>query len=140
MKMEDDLKRYYREIKKNLTCSKKSQKSFLAEAHRLVADFLENQPDGTYADVVKNIGEPNELADAFLKTLPDETEIQKYYKKRRRLKHLIIALSLLLIVALCGIIIYIVQVRYATTVSEGTITIISQKSDASSVASTFPQN
>ena len=120
MGLESDLKRYYKDIRKHLFCSRKAQIDFLAEAHRLVDDFLENQPDAAFGDIVKNVGEPAELAEAFLNTLPD-TEVERFRKARRKQKRLAIALPALVMIVLVGAIIYISWVRRATTISEGTV-------------------
>ena len=127
-----DLNRYYKEIEKHLTCPKKMQGDLLAEAHRLVSDFLENQPDATYSDVVENIGKPDELAEAFLKTLPDQAGVQEFRKKRTRHKRLTVALLLVVIAVLCGILIYIGQMRYHTTVTEEITTIIGPEPNVTS--------
>ena len=133
MNLEGDLKRYYEGIRKRLFCSRKAQNDFLAEAHRLVADFLENQPNATFEDVVENVGKPAELAEAFLNTIPDKTEIERYRRIRNRRKHLIVALLSLVIVVLVGLLIYIVWIRHITPISEETVTIIGPESDVSSL-------
>ena len=127
MSLEGDLKRYYKEIQKHLFCSKKLQNDFLAEIHRLVADFLENQPNADFEDIVKNVGEPTELVETFLNTLPDKTEVEKFRKVRRKQRRLVFALFALAVIILVGVIVYISWVRRATTISEGTVTIISQE-------------
>lgn len=58
MSREVELKRYYKEIRKNLFCSRKTQIEFLEDARRLVTDFLENQPSATFEDIVQNVGKP----------------------------------------------------------------------------------
>lgn len=132
MSLESDLKHYYREIRKYLFCSRKTQVEFLAEAHRLVADFLENQPGAAFEDIVKNVGGPEELAETFLNTLPDKTEVEKYHLSRRRRRCLIPVAIFLLIIILFGIILYIGQVRYHTVVTKQTTTVIEMESNASS--------
>lgn len=132
MGLESDLKRYYKDIRKHLFCSRKAQIDFLAEAHRLVDDFLENQPDAAFGDIVKNVGEPAELAEAFLNTLPDRMEIERYHLIRRRQKRLILATLSLLIIILFGIIFYIGQARYHTVVTKETTTVIKTESNAPS--------
>ena len=140
MSREGDLKRYYKEIRKHLFCSRKTQMEFLAEARRLVADFLENQPDAAFEDIVKNVGEPEELAETFLNTLPDKTEVERFRKARRRQRRLAIALLALAVIVLAGVIIYISWVRRATTISEGSVTIISQETDAPSSIAASSKN
>ncbi len=130
MKLEHELNRYYKEMKKHLTCSKKSREHFITEAHRLVDDFLENQPDATYEDILKNIGTPKELSETFLNTLPDKAEIERYHLTRRRKRRLIAALLCATIVILLGIIVYIGQVRYHTVITEETTTIIYPESSS----------
>lgn len=133
MSLEGDLKRYYKEIRKHLLCSPKAQIEFLAEVHRLVADFLENQPDATFEDIVKNVGEPTELAETFLDTLPDKTEVERFHQARRKRKRLILVVFSLLIVILLAIIFYIGQARYHTIVTKETTTVIGTESNTSSV-------
>lgn len=132
MSREVELKRYYKEIRKNLFCSRKTQIEFLEDARRLVTDFLENQPSATFEDIVQNVGKPKELAETFLETLPDKTEVERVHKSRRKKKRLASALLVLAIIALVGVIIYISWVKRATTISEGTVTIIGQETDTPS--------
>lgn len=131
MNREDDLKRYYKEIRRRLTCSKESQNEFLAEAHRLVADFLANRPEADFEDIAQNVGKPEEVAETFLNTL-SATEVEKYHRARQRRKRLIVASLSLAVIVLLGIIVYISWVKRTTTISEGTVTIISQETDAPS--------
>ncbi|QNK39233.1 hypothetical protein [Caproicibacter fermentans] len=140
MSLEDDLKHYYKGIRKHLFCSRKSQTDFMAEARRLVADFLENQPDATFDDIVINVGKPEELAETFLNTLPDKTEVERFRKVRRRQRRLAVALLTLAIIVLVGVIVYISWVRRATVISEGTVTIIRQETDAPSSMAASSKN
>lgn len=130
MKIKNDLNRYYREIKRNLPCPRKIRKTFLAEAYKLVNDFMENQPDATYDDIVKSVGTPEELAATFLSTLMDGEKIEKYHQKRRKRKFFLVALVSLFIITLIGIIIYIGQARYHTVVTEETTTVIDSVSSS----------
>lgn len=139
MNLESDLERYYKEIRKHLFCPKKQQNNFLVEVRRLVADFLENQPNAVFEDIVRNVGEPEELAETFLNTLPDKTEVERFRKARRKQKRLAITLLALAIIVLVSVIIYISWVRRTTAISEGTVTIISQETDASSSMAASPK-
>lgn len=130
MGLEGDMNRYYKEIKKHLTCSRKTRDDFLAEAHWLVDDLLENQPDATYEDVIKSIGSPEELAETFLNTLPNRAEIKKYHQRRKKHRFFLAALISLFIIVLIGIIIYIGQTRYHTVVTEETTTVIGSVSSS----------
>lgn len=72
------------------------------------------------------------MAETFLETLPDKTEVERVHKSRRKKKRLASALLVLAIIALVGVIIYISWVKRATTISEGTVTIIGQETDTPS--------
>lgn len=123
MVRKNDLKSYYRGVKQKLTCSPKSQRDFLAETRRMVGDYLENRPDASYEDIVRDVGEPKELAETFLGTLPNQCEVVTYYKKTVKRKRLIILTVVLVIAALCGIIFCIGQMQ-KSVVTEKTETII----------------
>lgn len=132
MGVKSDTSRYYKEIKKHLTCSRTVRDRFLLDAHRLVNDLLENQPNATYEKIVENIGTPEELSEAFLNTLPDETEVKKYRRLRQRKKRLIIALLLLTIMLLLFIIVYTGYIRSTNPITVDTVTIIYPESSVSS--------
>lgn len=131
MGLEKELNRYYKEINRHLTCPKKEQEEFLTEVHHLVDDFLGNQPEASYTDLVEAIGEPGELAATMLKTLPDQTVVQTYRRKRKMRTGIIIGFLVLVIAALCFMIDYIGHMRANTIITEETTTIIEPETTVS---------
>ncbi|MBQ7597502.1 MAG: hypothetical protein IJU56_02870 [Clostridia bacterium] len=71
-------KRYLSAVKKNLRCSEKQKKSFLAELEASLNAFLSETPDATEARLGEMFGAPEKVAEDFLTTL-DAKDIKKAF-------------------------------------------------------------
>ena len=71
-------KRYLSAVKKNLRCSEKQKKSFLAELEASLNAFLSETPEATEARLGEMFGAPEKVAEDFLTTL-DAKDIKKAF-------------------------------------------------------------
>lgn len=87
-------KRYLSAVKKNLRCSGKQKKAFLAELNASLTAFLSETPEADEAQLCVAFGAPETVAEDFLSTL-DSKDIKKAFSwKRMVLIGVIVALLL----------------------------------------------
>lgn len=63
---EKERKKYIQEIKRNLVCNNEQRKKFLASFSDNMDEYLNNNPDADFAQLQKDLGTPEEIANAFL--------------------------------------------------------------------------
>ena len=83
--MTKELKHYYQEVRSHLFCPRREKKRLLAQAHQMVMELQESDPDLGYSDVVDFLGEPQELAATFMEGM-DPAAVEGYKKKKKRNK------------------------------------------------------
>lgn len=108
--MTKELNQYYREVRSHLFCPKGEQDRLLAQAHQMVVELQESNPNLGYSDVVDFLGEPQELAGTFMERM-DPAMVEGYKKKKKRIRISIIALMVAVIVALSVFAVYALQVQ-----------------------------
>lgn len=108
--MTKELNQYYREVRSHLFCPKGEQDRLLAQAHQMVVELQESNPNLGYSDVVDFLGEPQELAGTFMERM-DPAMVEGYKKKKKRIRISIIALVVAVIVALSVFAVYALQVQ-----------------------------
>lgn len=63
---EKERKKYIQEIKRNLVCNNEQRKKFLASFSDNMDEYLNDNPDADFAQLQKDLGTPEEIANAFL--------------------------------------------------------------------------
>lgn len=108
--MTKELNQYYQEVRRHLSCPKGEQDRLLAQAHQMVMELQESDPNLGYSDVVDFLGEPQELAGTFMERM-DPAMVEGYKKKKKRIRISIVAFVAALIAALSIFSIYVVQLK-----------------------------
>lgn len=108
--MTKELNQYYQEVRSHLSCPKGEQDRLLAQAHQMVVELQESNPNLGYSDVVDFLGEPQELASTFMERM-DPAKVEAYQKKKKRIRISIVAFVVALIAALSIFSIYVVQLK-----------------------------
>ena len=108
--MTKELNQYYQEVRRHLSCPKGEQDRLLAQAHQMVMELQESDPNLGYSDVVDFLGEPQELASTFMERM-DPAMVEGYKKKKKRIRISIVAFVVALIAALSIFSIYVVQLK-----------------------------
>ena len=108
--MTKELNQYYQEVRRHLACPKGEQDRLLAQAHQMVVELQESNPNLGYSDVVDFLGEPQELSGTFMERM-DPAMVEGYKKKKKRIRISIIALMVAVIVALSVFAVYALQVQ-----------------------------
>lgn len=111
---------YSRRLEQALTCPRAQRRRFLAETRRMAEDFLQGNPKATPEELQAFLGEPGELAQAFLESLPPG-EVRRYRELRRNIKLIGTALAIFLVVSSCIISVYILNQPMGLETAETTI-------------------
>lgn len=109
---------YSRRLEQALTCPRVQRRRFLAETRRMAEDFLQGK--ATPEELQAFLGEPGELAQAFLESLPPG-EVRRYRELRRNIKLIGTALAIFLVVSSCIISVYILNQPMGLETAETTI-------------------
>ncbi len=121
--MSDELSRYHRRLKRKLNCPKAIREKFLSDAKRMTDDFLAENPEASFDELKRAIGEPEELAALFLESADSEA-IEGYRKRKRWVKRIGIILLAVALVAVTVFSIYAANYRQnAVLTKESTIII-----------------
>ena len=91
--MKKELKTYYKSITQGLTCSLNAKHAFTSMLKDRINDFLAENSEASFADVVSNFGTPEEIISEF-NSDKYSTEL-----KRRKTQILILEIVAVLLVA-----------------------------------------
>lgn len=91
MMLANDLKTYYDEVRRYLDCPKDEQDRLLLSVNKQVIELQVDNPNLDYDGIVEFLGEPESLAASLMERLSPDV-VQKFKKKKRRLRLSIIAL------------------------------------------------
>lgn len=97
--MDKAVKRYLAQLRRALTCAKEDRERLLSQGEKLLGEFLEENPNAHYEDLVTAFGQPKDFAAEMLSQLdPKEVERagrQRKYIRRGLLVVVIVALILI---------------------------------------------
>ena len=100
--MKTEWKAYYRDLAWRLECPRAKRRELIEETRRAVTNFMEEAPHVEFADAVRFIGTPAELARSYNELLgPEATE--KFRRGRRIRRRIVLGFA---IVALAAAVIY----------------------------------
>ena len=89
--MKNELKRYYKEIRKKLNCGFHMKKFIMRKLKNDIKEYIESADNVTMSDIYQRFGKPNEILKNF-----DENELIQIKKKAKLL--LIINIMLIIII------------------------------------------
>ena len=90
------LKRYYRNIRKDLPCSYKMKKRIMQQIRESVDQFLEQNPDADVDAVQLHFGEPQTIALSYIEDQDAPELLRKMRIKKKVLAIIVAAMSLIL--------------------------------------------
>lgn len=110
--MNDQAKRYLREVKGLLPCSRREKRRYIAELEVDVVSYLQGCPDASMADLYRNFGEPKAVAQEFMAQLSPELLSRKMSVKR------MIAIGVISIVSILVIVFGVLAYYYADSIDK----------------------
>ena len=129
--MTKELNQYYQEVRSHLSCPKGEQDRLLAQAHQMVMELQESDPNLGYSDIVDFLGELQELASTFMERM-DPAMVEGYKKKKKRIRISIVAFVAALIAALSIFSIYVIQLKSNAEITREDTIIITEDENVES--------
>lgn len=80
--MNDQVKRYIREVKRELPCSPREKQRCIGELKADISDYLEKKPGATLEELQEAIGSPKTIAKAFMAQLSPEEHSHRLSARR----------------------------------------------------------
>ena len=125
MMLANDLKTYYDEVRRYLDCPKDEQDRLLLSVNKQVIELQVDNPNLDYDGIVEFLGEPESLA-ASLASLMERLSpdvIQKFRKRKRRIRTGIMSCAIVAFIAMSVLIAYTTSVQSVPIKEENTIVI-----------------
>lgn len=122
MRCEQEIQQYCRQVDKLLDCPKASKKAFLQQTSVTLQRLVTEQPQLSYAQAIKCIGAPQDLASFFLET-QDAASLARYYRRKQFYKKIFYTVVTLLLVGILSFGIWYIcmpTVQEATVINRGT--------------------
>lgn len=102
---EKERKKYIQEIKRNLVCNNEQRKKFLASFSDNMDEYLNDNPHADFAQLQKDLGTPEEIANAFL----ENASASNVKKRMSFVKWIILGIVVALSVYIIAIIIVLID-------------------------------
>lgn len=78
------LQKYFRQVKGELLCPRKTRKQIIGDLKKNVALYLEDHPEATIENILHTFGSPRQIAASYVEELPTP-DLMKKLKLRRRI-------------------------------------------------------
>jgi len=118
---EQERKQYLNQIKKLLVCKGNQRKQFLNSFEDNMDEYLRDNPDADFSQLQKDMGTPQEIANAFL-----ENEEASKIKKRMSFKKWIIIAIIVVILMIASTLVLALIDAHKSHRSSGTIVTITE--------------
>lgn len=122
---------YYEEVRRYLTCPEEVKDDLIYDVNRKVMDLNADRPDLDYNGILEFLGDPEDLANSLMEQMSDEV-IQKYEKKKKRIRTGMIACAVVAIIGLSTLALYTNVLSDAHVTEENTIIVTNKNSVPSS--------
>lgn len=136
-----EIKKYFREIKRQLHCPRSRKRAFLNQFLESLAQYREEHPRATFPDIVAEFGNPQEIASSFIEQA-DSVKIGKSLNLGRRIFWVVIAAAVIAVATIAGFSAYRVWQNenfangfYLETISQGDVPVPLESIDESNIRS-----
>lgn len=113
---------YMQEIKRNLVCDNKQRKKFLSSFSDNMDEYLNDNPDADFVQLQKDLGTPEEIANAFL----ENASASNIKKRMSFAKWIIAGVAVALVIYITAIMIVIIDAHNSNN-GYGTETITTEE-------------
>lgn len=100
---------YYEEVRRYLTCPEEVKDDLIYDVNRKVMDLNADRPDLDYNGILEFLGDPEDLANSLMEQMSDEV-IQKFEKKKKRIRTGVVTCVVAAIAVLSTFVIYTTNV------------------------------
>lgn len=106
-----NVRRYCSSVYRLLPCSRATAKRICVQMKETVEDFLAEQPDAGYEDIVARFGTPEQVAISSLEEQPGESVLNKLNLRKRIIK-IVTAAAVLISVCMMSVLGYVAYECY----------------------------
>ena len=119
-----ELKKYYCEVGKFLSCSNKEKKNIIGSIKSSVECYVFDNPNSTFEDIIKHFGSPKDIAEEYY----NNENAEKLIEKTKSHKKIVISIFAVIIVAFVFLImLFIAQIHAGSGyISESKLNEVSQ--------------
>lgn len=133
----------YEEVRRYLTCPEEVKDDLIYDVNRKVMDLNADRPDLDYNGILEFLGDPEDLANSLMEQMSDEV-IQKYEKKKKRIRTGMIACAVAVVIGLSTFALYTTSVHSGIHISERNTIIFSEEENVptaqDAISSTYGPN
>ena len=126
---------YYEEVRRYLTCPEEVKDDLIYDVNRKVIDLNADRPDLDYDGILEFLGDPEDLANSLMEQMSDEV-IQKFEKKKKRIRTGVVTCVVAAIAVLSTFVIYTTNVQFNSDITEEN-TVIVESDTFSNVSNTL---
>ena len=126
---------YYEEVLRYLTCPEEVKDDLIYDVNRKVMDLNADRPDLDYDGILEFLGDPEDLANSLMEQMSDEV-IQKFEKKKKRIRTGVVTCVVAAIAVLSTFVIYTTNVQFNSDITEEN-TVIVESDTFSNVSNTL---
>ena len=126
---------YYEEVRRYLTCPEEVKDDLIYDVNRKVMDLNADRPDLDYNGILEFLGDPEDLANSLMEQMSDEV-IQKFEKKKKRIRTGVVTCVVAAIDVLSTFVIYTTNVQFNSDITEEN-TVIVESDTFSNVSNTL---
>ena len=126
---------YYEEVRRYLTYPEEVKDDLIYDVNRKVMDLNADRPDLDYDGILEFLGDPEDLANSLMEQMSDEV-IQKFEKKKKRIRTGVVTCVVAAIAVLSTFVIYTTNVQFNSDITEEN-TVIVESDTFSNVSNTL---
>lgn len=126
---------YYEEVRRYLACPEEVKDDLIYDVNRKVMDLNADRPDLDYNGNLEFLGDPEDLANSLMEQMSDEV-IQKFEKKKKRIRTGVVTCVVAAIAVLSTFVIYTTNVQFNSDITEEN-TVIVESDTFSNVSNTL---
>lgn len=126
---------YYEEVRRYLTCPEEVKDDLIYDVNRKVMDLNADRPDLDYDGILEFLGDPEDLVNSLMEQMSDEV-IQKFEKKKKRIRTGVVTCVVAAIAVLSTFVIYTTNVQFNSDITEEN-TVIVESDTFSNVSNTL---
>ena len=97
----DQINKYLKDVNRSLTCPKAEKEFYIDKIRNGILVFIDENPDATIEDILREIGDPKTVANDLLETATSETP--EKIRKRMTFRKIIL-IAAIIIVVIVGIV------------------------------------
>ena len=97
------MRRYLREIRNGLPCSRELKRKIIDEISSSVSRYLTKNPGGNYDEIVAKFGTPEQIASSYVNEM-DSSELVHKLLIRKKIVRMVFAVAIVVVILWVGVV------------------------------------